>query len=452
MGETSTITAFATPLSESAIAVIRVSGPDSHKIAKEAFGVKKELKARYSVFGVYKSISGDALDECLYITFKDKSSYTGEDALEIYCHGNPFIAKKIFSDLIARGCRQALPGEFTRRAFLNGKMDLTQAEAVADVISARSEIALNAAQKLLSGTLGKKISEWNEKIIRLLAEIESQIDFSDEEVPDLDRAYFEPKLSEIISELKNTENTARYSSAVHEGINVVIFGPPNAGKSSLLNVLVGEERALVSEEAGTTRDFISENINIGPYRIRILDTAGIREHAASKIEAAGIRRSIECMQKADFFIFVVDASVEAPEIGEEANALITPENTLLVLNKSDLGSVLEANGFLPGFERISLSLLDSGAYEALSEKILGVLKSKEIVPKDDVLIVGIRHAESLSRARDYLEEAIQSLGIVPLEFTANNLRSAMSELSEILGRFDNERILDKVFSSFCIGK
>ena len=158
------------------------------------------------------------------------------------------------------------------------------------------------------------------------------------------------------------------------------------------------------------------------------------------------------MQKADFFIFVVDASVEAPEIGEEANALITPDNTLLVLNKSDLGSVLDANGFLPGFERISLSLLDSGAYEALSEKILGVLKSKEIVPKDDVLIVSIRHAESLSRARDYLEEAIQSLGIVPLEFTANNLRSSMNELSEILGRFDNERILDKVFSSFCIGK
>lgn len=452
MGETSTITAFATPLSESAIAVIRVSGPDSHRIAIEAFSSKKELKARYAVFGIYKSVSGDALDECLYVTFNDKSSYTGEDSLEIYCHGNPFIAKKIFSDLISRGCRQALPGEFTRRAFLNGKMDLTQAEAVADVISARSEIALNAAQKLLSGTLGKKISDWNEKIVRLLAEIESQIDFSDEEVPDLDRHFFEPKLAAIISELKNTENTARYSSAVHDGINVVIFGPPNAGKSSLLNVLVGEERALVSEEAGTTRDFISENINIGPYRIRILDTAGIREHASSKIEEAGIKRSIECMKKADFFIFVIDASSEIPEISDEVRSLISTDNTLLVLNKSDLGLVRDADEFLPGFERISLSLLGSGVYELLSEKVLSVLKNKEIVPKDDVLIVGIRHAESLSCARGYLEEAIQSLGIVPLEFTANNLRSAINELSEILGRFDNEKVLDKVFSSFCIGK
>lgn len=452
MGEQSTITAFATPLSESAIAVIRVSGPDSHKIAKEAFGSKKELKARYAVFGVYKSVSGDALDECLYIVFNDKSSYTGEDSLEIYCHGNPFIAKKILSDLITRGCRQALPGEFTRRAFLNGKMDLTQAEAVADIISARSEIALNAAQKLLAGTFGKKISDWNEKIIALLAEIESQIDFSDEEVPELDKMYFESKLSEIISELKSTENTARYASAVHEGINVVIFGPPNAGKSSLLNVLVGEERALVSEEAGTTRDFISENINIGSYRIRILDTAGIREHAASKIEAAGIRRSIECMKKADFFIFVVDASAGMPEIGDEVKALISSENTLIVLNKSDLGTAFDSEKFLPDFEKLSISLLNPEAYEMLSEKMLSVLKTKEIVPQDDVLIVGVRHAESLSRARSYLEESVQTLGVVPLEFTANNLRSSMNELSEILGRFDNEKILDKVFSSFCIGK
>ena len=452
MGEQSTITAFATPLSESAIAVIRVSGPDSHRIAKEAFGSKKELKARYAVFGVYKSVSGDALDECLYIVFNDKSSYTGEDSLEIYCHGNPFIAKKILSDLIACGCRQAFPGEFTRRAFLNGKMDLTQAEAVADVISARSEIALNAAQKLLAGTLGKKISDWNEKIIRLLAEIESQIDFSDEEVPELDRNDFEPKLREIISELKDTENTTRYTSAVHEGINVVIFGPPNAGKSSLLNVLVGEERALVSEEAGTTRDFISENINIGSYRIRILDTAGIREHASSKIEEAGIKRSIEYMKKADFFIFVIDASAGIPEIGGEVKGLIAPENTLIVLNKSDLGIAFDSNNFLPEFEKISLSLLNAGVYGILSEKILNVLKANEIVPQDDVLIVSVRHAEALSRARFCLEEGMQSLGIVPLEFTANHLRSAMSELSEILGRFDNEKILDKVFSSFCIGK
>lgn len=452
MGEKSTIAAFATPLTESAIAVIRVSGPDSHEIAEETFKPKNKLRARYFAFGTYRSVSGDILDECLYVVFNDNASYTGEDSLEIYCHGNPFIAKKIFSDLIARGCRQALPGEFTRRAFLNGKMDLTQAEAVADVISARSEIALNAAQKLLAGTLGKKISGWNEKIISLLAEIESQIDFSDEEVPEFDYEHFKPVFSELISELKSTENTARYSSAVHDGVNVVIFGTPNAGKSSLLNLLVGEERALVSDEAGTTRDFISENINIGSYRIRILDTAGIREHADSKIEEAGIRRSVECMKKADFSLFVVDSSGPLPDITDEVKTLISPEKTLIVLNKNDLTATVDFKEFLPEFEKISVSLLNPNAYDLLSGKILSVLKNKEIVPKDDILIVSARHAESLSRARNYLEEVAGNCGTLPLEFTANTLRSAINELSEILGRFDNEKILDKVFSSFCIGK
>lgn len=452
MAKESTITAFATPLSESAIAVIRVSGPDSGKIAREAFGSKDIPKPRYSKYGVYRSASGEVIDECLYVFFNNKASYTGEDSLEIYCHGNPFIAKKIVSDLIDRGCRQALPGEFTRRAFLNGKMDLTQAEAVADVISARSESALNAAQKLLGGTFGKKISEWNEKITHLLAEIESQIDFSDEEVPDFDKDYFKEKIRSVIVDLKNTENTAKYSAAVHEGINVVIFGLPNAGKSSLLNTLIGEERALVSDEAGTTRDFISENITLGKFRIRILDTAGLRDDASSKLEKAGIERSLECMKKADFFIFVVDSSSAQPLINDAVKSLINPENTLIVFNKSDLAPGFEIEEFLPEYDRVPVSLLDSGAYEVLKENILKALEKREIVPPGDILIVSARHAEFLSGAGKYLEEAEAMVDQVPLEFIANNLRSSMNELCEILGRFDNENVLDKVFSSFCIGK
>lgn len=452
MPKESTITAFATPLSESAIAVIRVSGPDSSKITREAFNIKGELTPRYSKYGVYKSIVGELIDECLYVFFKDKGSYTGEDSLEIYCHGNPFIAKKIFSDLVARGCRQALPGEFTRRAFLNGRMDLTQAEAVADVISARSESALNAAQKLLNGTFGKKISDWNEKITHLLAEIESQIDFSDEEVPDFDTEYFKEKIRRVILDLKSTENSAKYSAAVHDGINVVIFGLPNAGKSSLLNTLIGEERALVSDEAGTTRDFISENITLGKYRIRILDTAGLRENAASKIEQAGIKQSLECMKKADFFIFVVDASGAVPLVSEEVKAQINPENTLVVFNKNDLPAGFESDRFLPEYDRVSVSLLDIEAHEVLKKSLLNALEKREIVPPDNILIVSARHAEFLAKAGKYLEEAEIMVDQVSLEFIANNLRSSMSELCEILGRYDNENILDKVFSSFCIGK
>lgn len=452
MTDKSTIAAFATPLTESAICVLRVSGPLSADVVRGAFradGVPEPRRCRH---GFYRVLSGETADDCLYVFFEGAASYTGEDSLEIYCHGNPFIAKKIFSDLVARGCREALPGEFTRRAFLNGKMDLTQAEAVADVIAARSEAALKAARKLLAGTFGKLISEWSAGIMNLIAELESQIDFSDEDVPELNLEHFRKRLSEIVCRLKNAENSARYSAAVHDGIGAVIFGSPNAGKSSLMNALLGEERALVSAEAGTTRDFISENFSAGGYRIRISDTAGLRGNAESEIEKAGIRRSMECMSKADILIFVVDSSERFPEISEETKALMNAENTLVVFNKTDLPPAFDREAALPGFERVSVSLLDASARGTVTAALVKLMKEKEIVPRGDVLVVSARHAEFLRRAGERLREAGDKLGSVPPEFIVNDLRSAAEELSEILGRFDNEKVLDKIFSSFCIGK
>ncbi|MGN0835589.1 MAG: tRNA uridine-5-carboxymethylaminomethyl(34) synthesis GTPase MnmE [Candidatus Spyradosoma sp.] len=452
MTDKSTIAAFATPLTESAIIVLRVSGPISADLVRGIFRTESVPEPRRCRHGFYRTLDGEIADDCLYVFFEGASSYTGEDSLEICCHGNPFIAKKIFSDLVARGCREALPGEFTRRAFLNGKMDLTQAEAVADVIAARSEASLKAARRLLAGTFGKMISEWSEEIMSLIAELESQIDFSDEEVPDFENEHFRKRLDDIIFRLKNVENSARYSAAVHDGISAVIFGAPNAGKSSLMNVLLGEERALVSPEAGTTRDFITENFSVGEYRLRISDTAGLRGDAESEIEKAGIRRSTECMKKADVLIFVVDSSEDFPEISGETKALMNSENTLVVFNKSDLTPAFEGESALPGFARVSVSLLDASAREIVTAALVKMMKEKEIVPRGDVLVVSARHAEFLRRAGERLYEAAEKLGSVPPEFVVSDLRNAAEELSEILGRFDDEKVLDKIFSSFCIGK
>ena len=451
MSDSTTIAAFATPAGSSALAVIRVSGELSRTVAENALG-KASVVPRRAFLGEYRSLSGKTLDECLCTFFEGPASYTGEDSLEICCHGNPFISRRIIEDLFSRGCRSALPGEFTRRAFLNGKMDLSQAEAVSDVISANSERAYEAARKLLSGELGRRIAAWNEKILTLLAETETQIDFSDEEVPETNPEDFRMKVNALLCELKRTEESSRYSSRVHEGVNVVIFGAPNAGKSSLMNAVLGTERALVSPEAGTTRDFISESVSVGSHAVRLVDTAGIRDDAGSEIEKSGIRRSSECVEKADFLVFVVDVSEPPPVLSETFKKSVSPENTLIVFNKIDKKSYFNVSEFMTGFESVSLSLLDPGASDIFKAKLSSLLEEKEIVPAEDVLVVSSRHAEALKKAESELTAAAEIAGTVSAEFVSARLRNALEDLSEILGKFDNEKVLDKVFSSFCIGK
>lgn len=451
MDDLPTIAALATPSGSSALAVIRVSGSLVYSIAGEVF--KKEgIFPRKAHFGKYNSVDGKVLDECVWVVFSGPKSYTGEDLLEISCHGNPFIIKRILGDLYRRGCRPAQPGEFTRRAFLNGKMDLTQAEAVSEIISARSERAFDAARKLLSGELGKRIFEWNEQILSLLAETETQIDFSEDEVPEINTKYFREKIEKLISKLRRTRESVRYSSRVYEGINVVIFGAPNAGKSSLMNVLVGTDRALVSDEAGTTRDFISENIIIDGNNIRLIDTAGIRECTTSKVEESGIRKTLDCIHKADFLIFVIDASGPSPTLSEDILKKINSDNCLILFNKIDLDAGFEKETFLPEIDRLSLCLLEESSSGKLYSYFSEIFRKKNIIPDSDVLIVSSRHAEAILQAENELLEAQELIEKIHIEFISAKLRSALEDLSEILGRFDNEKVLDKVFSSFCIGK
>ncbi|MBE6400631.1 MAG: tRNA uridine-5-carboxymethylaminomethyl(34) synthesis GTPase MnmE [Verrucomicrobia bacterium] len=451
MNDFSTIAALATPVGSSALALIRVSGNLAVRIVESAFE-NHEIISRKAYFGRYKSCKGKILDECVWTLFPKPGSYTGEDLLEISCHGNPFIVNRILEDLFRRGCCPARPGEFTKRAFLNGKMDLTQAEAVAEIISAQSERSFEAARKLLSGELGKRIFTWNEEILMLLAETETQIDFSEEEVPEIDSEYFKKRVGDLILSLRETKATARYSSRVYEGINVVIFGAPNAGKSSLMNALIGSERALVSDEAGTTRDFISENILIGENCIRIVDTAGIRDDAVSKVEKSGIEKTLDCISGADFLVFVVDASSPPPSLSKEILEKINPENTCILFNKADKPQAFDKNGFLPEIDNMSISLLRKDSGEAIKDFLAEIFRKKNVVPDGNVLIVSTRHAEAISRAENQLMEASEIIGNLPVEFVSAKLRAALEELSEILGQFDNEKVLDKIFSSFCIGK
>ncbi len=451
MSDSTTIVALATPLGSSALAVIRLSGASALSFAKDAFGTN-DIKPRKAYYGAYKSVSGKVLDECVWIPFFGPNSYTGEDTVEISCHGNPFIIERVIGDLLKRGCRSALPGEFTRRAFINGKMDLTQAEAVAEIISAQSERAFDAARKLLSGELGRRIFEWNDDILKLIAEAETQIDFTEEEIPEINGDYFKSRIDTLVLKLRKTRETSRYSSRVYKGVNVVIFGAPNAGKSSLMNALVGAERALVSDEAGTTRDFISEDIVIGKNCIRIIDTAGIRSDAGSEIEKSGIIKTYDCMRSADFLIFVVDSSVKPPVLDEFISSCISKDNTCIVFNKNDLDTNFQKDCFLPDIDRISISLLEPSSHEVLKKYLDNLFNRRGIVPDSDVLIVSSRHAESILMAENLLLEASELVGKLPIEFVSSKLRAAIEELSEILGQFDNERVLDKVFSSFCIGK
>ena len=304
MPATDTIVALSTPVGESAIAVIRLSGPACSDLGEAVLQRVKPLKPRYAHYGSYVSIDGRLIDDCVLTLFEQGKSFTGEAMLEIAPHGNPLIVQKIMEDLYARGCRPAEPGEFTRTAFLNGKMDLSQAEAVSDLIRARSERSIEVAQRQLHGAVGRKMSELTDRLLAVMAHIEAYIDFPEEDLPSEDQAGPAQDLRRVIQQTRDLIETQHYTALLHEGIKTLIVGEPNVGKSSLINALTGSERAIVSDVPGTTRDFISSFLMLGPWRIEILDTAGLHE-AGDAIEQIGIQHTIEQAETADFFLLVL---------------------------------------------------------------------------------------------------------------------------------------------------
>ncbi|MBQ2722113.1 MAG: tRNA uridine-5-carboxymethylaminomethyl(34) synthesis GTPase MnmE [Opitutales bacterium] len=448
-----TIAALSTPQGESAIALVRLSGADCEKIAQEIFS-KKSITPRQANFGAYKNLDDEKIDECVFTLFKGPASYTGEDMLEISCHGNPFIVQKILEDLFARGVRGAHAGEFTRRAFINDKLDLSQAEAVALVIGARSQRSLQAAQKQLSGELGKRIAEFSDRLMDMTALVEAYIDFPEDDLPDEDKQALFKSADELASDFSRLIETSKYTHLVHNGINAVIAGAPNAGKSSLLNRLVGDERAIVSSSAGTTRDFISEKIILGKYSLNIVDTAGLRT-PDGEIEARGIGMAIDKLKLSDIRLLVFDSADEPPELPEEVIATLSPDNTIAIINKCDLPDAKIAlfKEKFKDFNPVEISCEKSQGIENLRNAIINLIETKHITASADDILVSARHASALERAKDALKSASMKIEANEAsELPASDLREALNALGEIVGKTDHEQILDRIFSKFCIGK
>lgn len=447
-----TIAAPATPAGTSAVALVRVSGPDTKRLCLEIFGALPS--PRLATRGDYRDRAAVLVDDVLFTFFAEPHTYTGEDALEISCHGNPFIAQRILEDLMGRGCRMANPGEFTQRAFLNGRMDLSEAEAVMDLIHARSERALAAANRQLRGALGRRMEELIAVLLDALARVEAYIDFPEEDLPPEDREIVLGQLERLQQGTERLLATSHYGELLRDGIKTVIVGAPNAGKSSLLNKLIGRERAIVSPEPGTTRDFIEERIVLGPHCLRLIDTAGLNPHPG-QVEKMGIERTFERLDEADLVLLVIDKSTIAPDFPELLLARLRPENAVLVLNKADLPAHGGCRVCLPdGVAVVEISALTGDGISRLSELIVKMADDYGREVGEDMIVINARHADALTRARRAVINARAQMDTrsVVTELVASELRDVLDVFGEISGKIDHEQVLDRLFATFCIGK
>ncbi|MEX1117241.1 MAG: tRNA uridine-5-carboxymethylaminomethyl(34) synthesis GTPase MnmE [Terrimicrobiaceae bacterium] len=440
-----TIAGISTAAGEGAIAVIRVSGPEAAAMSRQVFptrGTALTGTPRVMRYGriVRKT---ESLDTGMAAYFPAPRSYTGEDMVEIYCHGGILVAARVLEAVLELGARAAEAGEFTRRAFLNGKLDLTQAEAVMDIIRARSPIALAAAEEQLQGRLGRELAGLRAHLLSLVANIEAWIDFPDEDIDPATGAGFLAEIRKALQEVETLLSTARTGRILREGVRLVIFGSPNAGKSSLLNALLGFERAIVTPTPGTTRDTIEELANLGGLPFCITDTAGLRE-TEDPIEKIGMARAHEAMAAADILLHVVDASA-GTEFPDLANA--GPFESLTVFNKIDL---LDAPVPWPD-GAIGISCLTGAGLETLVEKV--VARAQGNPQRPSALAINARHQACLQRAKAGLESAAAELeSNHSPEFVATGLHEALDAIGDILGLADTEEILGEIFSKFCIGK
>ena len=446
-----TIAAISTPFGEGAIALLRISGPEAIAVADRVFRSTRrasELAARVQQLGRIVDSGGQVLDEVLLTVFRAPASYTGQEMVEIACHGGILVTRRILGLLLQQGARVAAPGEFSQRAFLNGKMDLTQAEAVMDLIKAQTDLALRAATEQLEGRLGERVRELRENLLDLLAHVEAYIDFPEEDIDPETGHALRTRLESVQQRIERLLQTADQGRVLREGVRTVIYGAPNVGKSSLLNRLLGYERAIVSETPGTTRDTIEEVINLRGIPLRLVDTAGVRE-SHDLIEQAGIARTLRHVEQADLVLRVVDASQPIPEPLENR-----PPRELLVLNKIDLGEHPDW-GERPG---VRISCLNGGpredcGFDALADAIFDRVLGHGLTSGDFSVAINARHQACLAAAQRFIEASRQALEAgLSAEFIAVEVRSALDAVGDVVGRVDTEDLLGKIFSTFCLGK
>jgi tRNA modification GTPase len=449
-----TIAAIATPLGEGGLAVIRLSGPRALAIAEASFRAGKSAASLASApthtvhFGrIFRR--GAAVDEVLLSVLRAPRTFTREDVVEISCHGGLLPAKLVLETLLENGARLAEPGEFTRRAFLNGRIDLAQAEAVADLIHARTELALAAAQEQLAGKLSQRINLLRDDLMKMLAHVEAHIDFPDEDIAPDTRESLITRLRVGLVFMDELLRTAREGQILRRGIRAAIVGRPNAGKSSLLNQLLGRDRAIVSPIPGTTRDTIEETANIRGLPILFIDTAGLRE-AVGEIEQEGVRRSRASLAGAELILHVLDASEPLLPADFAHLEEFAGKPRILVLNKADLPRKMEWPAPLAGVE---VCCLTGQGIEALKDAIKERVWAGEIRAEMLQVMINARHQDALRRARVAAERTADALaGNLSLELAALDLRIAANAVGEIVGKTSTEDLLDSIFSQFCIGK
>ncbi len=452
-----TITAISTPIGEGGISVIRISGTKSFDIIENIFyknsdGNKKikisEISSHTIHFG-YLFDNENLIDEVLISIFKKPNSYTGEDVIEISSHGGMLVTQKILSAILKSGARYAEPGEFTKRAFLNKRLDLSQAEAVADLIKAKTDSAHESSLKQLKGSLSKYISIVRQEIIDATSLIELELDFSEEDLEFVNKDEFKKKIIALIHKLNNIISSYISGKIIRDGINLVIAGRTNSGKSSLFNQLLKTDRAIVSNIKGTTRDYLQENIIINGILFNLIDTAGIRE-SEDAIETEGIKRSFQKIEEADFVIYLIDSSETEEIIEDEINFYknnFDANNSLLIFSKNDLKkSSVEDN--------ISISIFDDTLLNNLKQKITEKIKESTIEKSSsEIILTNLRHKICLENVVNSLKQVIDSLDKkMSGEFISVDLRNALNYLGEITGEVTNEEILNNIFSKFCIGK
>lgn len=444
-----TIAALATPAGTSAIAVVRASGAQVATLVNEIFG--ETPPPRSACHADYRDAAGRLVDDVLFTFFAGPNSFTGEDTVEISCHGNPFIAQKILEDLFVRGCRSAEAGEFSKRAFLHGRMDLSQAEAVMDLIHARSERALAAANLQLRGSLGRQMESLISQLVNILARIEAYIDFPEEDLPAEDRQSVLRDLQSLKTDTSRLLATSHYGAMLRDGIKTVILGEPNAGKSSLLNRLVGRERALVSAEPGTTRDYLEERILVGPHALRLIDTAGLNE-TPSSLEKQGINKTIEQAAEADLFLWVIDATRPLPLLPASVASRLSSANTIAIFNKIDLPAA-RVDSPPKNYPAVKVSALTGAGFDSFHVEIARLADSFQAECGEELVAINARHAHALEQANRCMDFAAQKLGAsISTELVASDLRVALDAFGQISGKIDHEKVLDQLFASFCIGK
>jgi len=453
-----TIAAVATPVGEGGVAIVRISGPQAERIAREIFsrsgGRNGSLRSHTLHYGIIREPkSGEVLDQVLLTLMRKPHSYTGEDVVEVHCHGGAYLVREVLRLILSVGARHAEPGEFTKRGFLNGRLDLAQAEAVLDLIRARTDKGMRLALAQVRGELSKWVGELREELLDILVQVEAAIDFPEEEIELLHREELTDKVETLKKKICGLIATYDWGRLFREGVSICIAGRPNVGKSSLLNALLGEERAIVSPVPGTTRDFIEETVNLGGLPFVLWDTAGICE-SRDEVEKLGVDLSLKKLKEAQGVVVVLDGSLSITPEDASILAETREKKGVVVVNKIDLPQKLDSKeiaGMAPDKNLILVSAKQERGLDDLKQALNRLFLGTQSEPS--IVITNLRHKAALERSEKNLTEAIKALGMgLPPEIVAVDLQETQHDLEEIIGIVTNNDILDRVFSQFCIGK